>query len=130
MTCLGRLGTRQLARWYTRAAIYASPARYEPFGLSALEAAFSGCALVLGDIPSLREVWGAAACYVEPDDSTALAASITALIDRTDQRASMAARAMTRARRYTLDAACDAYLTIYQELTGMRSQPAGMSECA
>jgi len=42
----------------------------------------------------------------------------------------MAARAMTRARRYTLDAACDAYLTIYQELTGMRSQPAGMSECA
>ncbi len=31
------------------------PARYEPFGLSVLEAALSGCALVLGDIPSLRE---------------------------------------------------------------------------
>ena len=33
------------------------PARYEPFGLSILEAALSGCALVLGDLPSLRELW-------------------------------------------------------------------------
>ena len=28
----------------------------------------SGCALVLGDLPSLREVWGDAALYVRPDD--------------------------------------------------------------
>ena len=34
---------------------------YEPFGLSILEAAASGCALVLGDIPTLRENWSEAA---------------------------------------------------------------------
>ena len=34
--------------WFARAGIYALPAVYEPFGLSILEAALSGCALVLG----------------------------------------------------------------------------------
>ena len=58
---LGRLAPEALAPWFARASIYALPARYEPFGLSALEAALAGCALVLGDIPSLREVWGDAA---------------------------------------------------------------------
>ena len=69
------------AAWMARAAIYALPARYEPFGLSMLEAALSGCALVLGDIPSLREIWDGAAVFVAPDDHDALRAAIQRLID-------------------------------------------------
>src|SRR5690606_16056187 len=61
---LGHLDPQSVQKWLARASIYALPAQYEPFGLSALEAALSGCALVLGDIPSLREVWGNAACFV------------------------------------------------------------------
>lgn len=68
---LGRLSERELAALYARASIYALPARYEPFGLSILEAALSGCALVLGDIPSLRETWNDAAIFVAPSDHTA-----------------------------------------------------------
>ncbi|MCL4401427.1 MAG: glycosyltransferase family 4 protein, partial [Acidobacteria bacterium] len=55
---LGNLPADLLSVLMASASIYALPARYEPFGLSALEAALAGCALVLGDIPSLREVWG------------------------------------------------------------------------
>src|SRR4051812_30039934 len=40
---LGHLSPRALAAWLGRASIYCLPARYEPFGLSALEAALSGC---------------------------------------------------------------------------------------
>src|SRR5690606_8377688 len=65
---LGVLSRAEMKHWLGRASIYVLPARYEPFGLSALEAALSGCALVLGDIPSLREVWGPAATYVDPAD--------------------------------------------------------------
>ncbi|MGZ3457048.1 MAG: glycosyltransferase family 4 protein, partial [Archangium sp.] len=61
---LGRLPVRELAAYMGRASIYVLPARYEPFGLPALEAALAGCALVLGDIPSLREVWEGAAVFV------------------------------------------------------------------
>ena len=64
---LGPLPFPQLARLMARAAVFAAPARYEPFGLGVLEAALAGCALVLGDIASLREVWDDAATYAADD---------------------------------------------------------------
>jgi glycogen(starch) synthase len=78
---LGLLEPASLARWMSRAALYALPARYEPFGISALEAGLAGCALVLGDIPSLREVWGDVATFVAPDDRRELARTLRRLID-------------------------------------------------
>jgi glycosyltransferase involved in cell wall biosynthesis len=39
VNALGKLPQNELKRWMAEAAIYALPARYEPFGLSALEAA-------------------------------------------------------------------------------------------
>ena len=57
----GRLSAADVADQMALASIYCLPARYEPFGLSVLEAALAGCALVLGDIPSLRENWKDAA---------------------------------------------------------------------
>lgn len=83
---LGPLSGDTLASWFSRASIYALPARYEPFGLSALEAGLAGCALVLGDIPSLREVWGNAAIFVPPDDAGALRAALQTLIIDSDLR--------------------------------------------
>ncbi|HEX2494254.1 MAG TPA: glycosyltransferase family 4 protein, partial [Steroidobacter sp.] len=65
---LGALAEPELARWLKRAAIYAHPARYEPFGLSVLEAALAGCALVLADLPSLRELWSGAALFAPAND--------------------------------------------------------------
>ncbi len=65
---IGKLSCASAREWYAKAAIYALPAKYEPFGLSILEAALSGCALVLGDIPSLRENWDGAAVFVPPND--------------------------------------------------------------
>jgi glycogen(starch) synthase len=69
---LGKLNASALADWFSRAAIYCLPAKYEPFGLSVLEAALSGCALILGDIASLRENWEGAAMFVPPNDRAAL----------------------------------------------------------
>ena len=47
-----------------RCPIFVSAARYEPFGLAVLEAAQAGCALVLSDIPTFRELWDGAALFV------------------------------------------------------------------
>ncbi|HEX2973135.1 MAG TPA: glycosyltransferase family 4 protein, partial [Tepidisphaeraceae bacterium] len=113
---LGQLDETQLAHWMSRAATYALPARYEPFGLSVLEAAFSGCALVLGDIPSLREIWSDAAVFVPPNDVAALARALTRLIDNPHQRQALAYAARNRARRYTPQAMADAYLDVYRHL--------------
>jgi glycosyltransferase involved in cell wall biosynthesis len=117
---LGHLSEEQLAGWYSRAAIYALPARYEPFGLSALEAALSGCALVLGDIPSLREVWADAAVYVPPDDDERLALALRSLIGDPAYRCEMARRSAARARRFTPDKMAQEYLAIYEMLAARK----------
>lgn len=113
---LGRLAPDALADWYGRAAIYALPARYEPFGLTPLEAALAGCALVLGDIPSLREVWGDAARFVDPADDRALVGEINELAADPALRTRMAARAQRRARSMSAARMARGYAHAYRQL--------------
>ena len=113
---LGRLSTPELRGWMQRASIYVLPARYEPFGLSALEAAQAGCALVLGDLASLREVWGDAALYVAPDDRDGLASALQGLMADEDRRQYLAERAKRRARRFSMERMTAAYEAVYREL--------------
>ncbi|MDT0632612.1 glycosyltransferase family 4 protein [Rubrivirga sp. S365] len=109
---LGRLAPDALAAEMGRAAVYALPARYEPFGLSALEAALAGCALVLGDVPSLREVWGGAALYAS--DAAALADAVGALASDADARAQWAGRARARALTFTPERTAEGTLAVYR----------------
>jgi glycogen(starch) synthase len=120
---LGILPRPELRALLARTAIYAFPARYEPFGLSILEAAASGCAVVLGDIASLREVWGEAALYVPPEQPGALAEAVNALIADPVARASLAERARRRALLYSAEAMGAAYAELYRVLLG-RAAPA------
>lgn len=113
---LGRLAPEQLATWYAQAAIYALPARYEPFGLTPLEAALAGCALVLGDIPSLREIWGDAALFVDPEDPAELADTITRLAEDAALRSEIVARSQSRACTLTASRMARGYWRAYREL--------------
>ena len=111
--CLGQLDVARMRTELSRSAIYALPARYEPFGLSALEAGLSGCALVLGDIPSLREVWGDAAVFVEPDDTESLARVLNALIADDARRMELARRARLRTLTYAPASMAERYVAAY-----------------
>lgn len=113
---LGFLPEDKLAQWLARTSIYVAPAHYEPFGLAILEAARAGCALVLGDIPSLREVWGDAAEYVDPDDPEALLRTINGLIDNPARLRQMIERAWRRAQRYSSSRMAAGYMHCYQTL--------------
>lgn len=113
---LGCLSIDALAGLYARAALYALPARYEPFGLSALEAALAGCALVLGDIPSLREVWDDAAAFVGPDDAAGWSAVLRGLIERPEARSALAARARARGLALSPARMARSYLETYRDL--------------
>lgn len=119
---LGRLTPSELAEHMGRAAIYALPARYEPFGLSVLEAALAGCALVLGDIPSLREVWGDAALFVHPDDGEGLARALRALMTSPAERERRAELARARALTFTPRRMAEAYLQLYAALGARPSE--------
>jgi glycosyltransferase involved in cell wall biosynthesis len=116
---LGRLAPAEMARRLGGAGIFAAPARYEPFGLAILEAAAAGCALVLGDISSLRENWNGAALFVDPDDPPSLSAAINMLVANPQKRARLAAAARSRARRFPVDRMARAYAALYHDM--MRS---------
>jgi glycosyltransferase involved in cell wall biosynthesis len=99
-----------------QAPIYAAPAVYEPFGLGILEAALDGCALVLGDIPSLRELWEEAAIFVDPRDPNALHEVLACLIEAPQVREDLAARARERAADYPIERTATAYRALYETL--------------
>ena len=113
---LGALQQHEMAQWMGRAAIYALPARYEPFGLSVLEAAHSRCALVLGDIPSLRENWSGVAHFVHPERPDELRRALRDLIADTARRNALADAAQRRAREFTAEHHVAAYERIYQDM--------------
>jgi glycosyltransferase involved in cell wall biosynthesis len=110
---LGAVPAGEMAELYAHAPIFAAPALYEPFGLTVLEAALSGCALVLGDIPSLRELWEDAAVFVPPRDAAALGACLHDLVRHPELRHEMGLEARARAARFSHDETIDAYIHAY-----------------
>lgn len=113
---LGFLGDRELSRWLFKAGIYVAPAHYEPFGLAILEAARAGCALVLGDIRSLREVWADAAEYVNPNNPEAIKDAICRLIVDPQHRRQLSEAAWLRAQRFSATQMAKDYLAQYHAL--------------
>ena len=113
---LGPLPETELRDWFAAAAIYALPALYEPFGYTPLEAGLSACALVLGDIDSLREVWEGAAVFVDPNDGAALKAALLRLIEDPRYRHEMSRHARERALLFNTEHMGRKYLAAYSDL--------------
>ncbi|HKT47941.1 MAG TPA: glycosyltransferase family 4 protein [Candidatus Acidoferrales bacterium] len=126
--CLGPLDSTQIALWLSTAAIYCSLPRYEPFGLAILEAALSGCALVLGDIPSLREIWDGAAVFVPLDDEDRLVRALRSLIVNPSLRKELAEKARLRSLHFTPEKMARAYLGVYRSILAPRSSTSSMLE--
>ncbi|TKK71822.1 glycosyltransferase family 4 protein [Ilyomonas limi] len=113
---LGKLSMQEVAVQLSTAAVYVLPATYEPFGLSILEAALSGCALVLGKIESLQEIWGDSAVYVNTNDVDELAHKVNELMENEWLRNHYAQEAMNRAKQYATTAMAENYLQVYRQL--------------
>ncbi len=117
----GPLPRERFGAYCRRAAVYAHPARRAPFGFAVLEAALSGCALVLGDIAPLRELWDGAARFVEPGDESALAATLSELLGDSDEAAKLGLAARARALQYGARRMALAYIGVYADMLDQRS---------
>jgi glycosyltransferase involved in cell wall biosynthesis len=121
---LGKLPNPDLLAMMRRAGIFVSPAVYEPFGLTVLEAAASGCALVLADIPVFRELWDEAALFVDPRDGEQVAAALNSVSRDPSLRTKLQSAALERASRYTLAAKADGYEQLYRDMLAHADRPA------
>lgn len=113
----GRVERAEVDEWMRRASVYVAPSRYEPFGLAPLEAALHGCALVLSDIGTFRELWHGCAEFVPANDPAALAGALRGLRDDPARVARLAEGARKRAlRRYTSGRMAEEYTALYRQL--------------
>ena len=88
----------ELRDLYAESSTYAATSRYEPFGLAPVEAALSGCALAVNDIPVFHELWDDNAFYFRRNDPDALASVIDEFSRDEKLRSDYADRALKHAR--------------------------------
>jgi len=119
---LGNLSAPALARQYSRSRIFVSVSRYEPFGLSVLEAAQQGLALILSDIPTFRELWNGAAVFVPARDHRRLAAAIDHLSTKPAVAEALGRKAKMRAASFSVGRMLDKTIAHYLQL---RPRPNG-----
>jgi glycosyltransferase involved in cell wall biosynthesis len=113
----GALPHREILALMRRSAIFAAPSRYEPFGLAVAEAAISGAALVLADIPTFRELWSDAALFVSADDCGGWSRAVTELAEDGDLRGRLSAAARARARQFSVSRQSAQLHALYRTLT-------------
>ncbi len=125
---LGRLDGASVAAWLARSPVFVSIALYEPFGLTVLEAAQAGCALVLADIATFRELWDGAALFVDPADGGALAATLRRLLDDPGETARLGEAARLRAGRYGLEPMAAGMREVYRTVLAPRTSTSARRE--
>ena len=126
----GSLPPEAIAERLSARPIFASSALYEPFGLSALEAAQAGCALVLSDIPTFRELWSGAALFVPARDAGGFADAISELLEDPDKRERLGRAAQLKALQYTPSAMARRMLGIYEQLRSQAETGASSRQLA
>jgi glycosyltransferase involved in cell wall biosynthesis len=125
---LGSLEEAALLTRFAERPIYVSAALYEPFGLAVLEAAQAGCALVLSDIPTFRELWRDAALFVPPRDERAIATAVNRLLAEPGLRLRMAEAARIRALEYGLQPFANGIAALYRQV--LTTETAGKEDAA
>ena len=108
----GYVEVERLAELYRGAACLVQSSRYEGFGLPVVEAMASGTPVVTVPDPALVEVAGEAAVVVPEAE---LAAGIRRAVEERD---TLAAKGLERARAFTWEAAARATVTAYAEVLG------------
>lgn len=102
VTCVGEIDHDHelLRRFYAHADVLILPSLYESFGLPALEAAASGCPIVVSRVGGMPEVYGESALYCDPYDVNDIADKIFQMVTERELRRRHIDRGRAIASRY------------------------------
>jgi glycosyltransferase involved in cell wall biosynthesis len=90
-----------LAALYATASAFAFLSDYEGFGLTPLEAMAAGIPIVVLDTAIAREIYGAAAVYLERADPDLIASALEGVFRRADERARLIEAGLLQVERYS-----------------------------
>jgi len=116
----GFVPRQELPLWYNGAGVFVYPSLYEGFGLGPLEAMACGTPVVVSDRASLPEVVGDAGLTVPPDDVSALAEAMAAILREPTLAAQLRERGLRRAREFTWERTAQATVQAYESVLSER----------
>lgn len=109
----------QQLRWlYQNCSAYVFPSLSEGFGLPGLEAMVHGAPVVSSNATCLPEIYGEAAHYFDPLDTSDMAAKINAVIHDQTLRSRLVARGHEQAATYSWHRMAEQTLAIYCDVLG------------
>lgn len=100
---------------YSGAAVFAFPSVYEGFGLPALEAMACGAPVVVGRGTAMAEFGGDSVATCGVTDPESLSEQIRRLLEDSQARGELAARAIDRARQFSWQRCAKAHVEIYRK---------------
>lgn len=108
-------------RWlYENTAAYVFPSLSEGFGLPALEAMAHGAPVVSSNATCLPEVYGNAALYFDPKDTSDMAAKISQVLGSAEQAAKLTKAGYEQVKKYSWRKMAQQTLDVYRQALGDR----------
>jgi glycosyltransferase involved in cell wall biosynthesis len=92
----GFVSDADLYNLYKKCEFFIYPSLYEGFGIPPLEAMINGCAVIVSDIPSLKEVCSDAALYVDPYDVESVKNGMLKIISDSKLKAALKSKGSLR----------------------------------
>ncbi|MBI3289898.1 glycosyltransferase family 4 protein [Candidatus Microgenomates bacterium] len=112
---LGYIPDEELVMLYRNARAFVFPSLAEGFGLPGIEAIAAGCPLLCSDIPVSHEIYGKAAVYFNPTDSTDIADKIKQILADGELRESMVSKGKERVKRFSWRKMAQETLEVYKK---------------
>lgn len=111
------ISEKDLAYYYSSAALLAYPSLYEGFGLPPLEAMACGCPVVTSNISSLPEVVGEAGIMVDPNDTRSLVQAMRRVLTDSELRNSMVRKGLEQSKKFSWENTAELTLRVYNKVT-------------
>jgi len=110
------LSVEELYRRYALCDAFCYPSFCEGFGFPVLEALYCGAYVIASANSSMPEAGGSAACYVQPEDYSALASEIQRVLDRPHIRVAQRQRAASHCSKFSWEASTRKLLALMEKV--------------
>lgn len=106
----------KLAKVFMSAEAYVFPSLSEGFGIPGLNAMAAGVPTIASDIPTLKEIYGDAACYFNPTDPADIAQKISSVLNSPKKRQELIEKGLMQAKKYSWLEMAKETLKVYQSV--------------